>query len=160
MGPIEVTLLAGYTYMDPRQISYDSSYQYNTTVDSLAYLGSDSSNFLKYRYKHLVRADVELGYRKIGFGVSCRYNSFMQNIDKVFVSPFYTQVIGIVQGVEHYRESRTGGDVVFDLRCSYKLTKEVKLAFIVKNAFNYIFMQRPADMQPPRTFTGQLTVDF
>jgi outer membrane cobalamin receptor len=158
LGPVELTLLAGYTYMDPRQLRFDSLYQYNTTVDSSAYLGSDSSNFLKYRYNHLVRADVELGFRKIGFGISCRYNSFMKNIDKLFVNPFYGPFF--VPGVNHYRESRTGGDLVFDLRCSYKLTKEVKMAFIVKNAFNYIFMQRPADMQPPRTFTGQLTVDF
>jgi len=158
MGQLEVTVLAGYTYMDPRQIKYDSAYQYNIAVDSTAYLGSDSSNFLKYRYSHLVRADVELGWRKIGFGISCRYNSFMQNIDKLFVNSFYSMFI--VQGVDHYRQSRTGGDLVFDLRCSYKLTKEVKMAFIVKNAFNYIYMQRPADMQPPRTFTGQLTVAF
>ncbi len=158
LGPIELTLLAGYTYMDPRQLRFDSVYQYNTTVDSTAYLGSDSSNFLKYRYNHLVRADIELGFRKIGFGISCRYNSFMKNIDKLFVNPFYGPFF--VPGVDHYRKSRTGGDLVFDLRCSYMLTKEVKLAFIVKNAFNYIYMQRPADMQSPRTFTGQLTVAF
>jgi TonB-dependent SusC/RagA subfamily outer membrane receptor len=158
IGPLNVDLLAGYTYMDPRQLSFDSAYQYNNTLDSLAYLGSDSSNFLKYRYNHLVRADVEVSYRRIGFGISCRYNSFMQNIDKIFVHPVFGSIVA--PGVAHYRESHTNGDLVFDMRCSFKLTKEVKLAFIVKNIFNYIYMQRPADMQSPRTFTGQLTVAF
>jgi len=158
MGPLNVNILAGYTYMDPRQLSFDSAYQYNTSLGKDGYLGSDSSNFLKYRYNHLLRADVELGYRRIGFGISCRYNSFMQNIDKIFVHPIFGPIVA--PGVKHYRDSRTGGDLVFDMRCSFTLTKEVKLAFIVKNVFNYIYMQRPADMQSPRTFTGQLTVAF
>ena len=157
IGRVDVNMLAGYTYMDPRQITFDSAYQNNYIPDSVSYLGSDSSNFLKYRYNHLVRADLELSYRRIGFGMSCRYNSFMQNIDKIFVHPISNL---IAPGIKHYRDNRTGGDLIFDLRCSYNLTKEVKMAFIVKNVLNYIYMQRPADMQPPRTFTGQLTVAF
>jgi outer membrane cobalamin receptor len=161
LGPLNVALLAGYTYMVPKQLEYNQSYinAMDSTLYEGAYLGSDSSNFLKYRYAHLVKADLELSFRKIALGISCRYNSFMKNIDQLFVdSIFYGPLIS--PGVRHYREQRKHGDTVFDVRCSFMLTKEVKLAFIVKNVFNYIYMQRPADMQAPRTFTGQLTVAF
>jgi len=159
LGPLNVALLAGYTYLIPEVTFYDSSYivaQY--AIDSTAYLGSDSTNFLKYRSSHLFKGDIEIGYGKFTLGVSARYNSFMKNIDKLFVS--YPLGDFITPGVRHYRESRKKGDLIFDARLSGQVTKHVELAVIVKNVFNYIYMQRPTDMQPPRTFTGQLTVTF
>jgi outer membrane cobalamin receptor len=161
MGPLNIKLLAGYTYMVPKQIEFAESYieAVDGTLYPGAHMGSDSSNFLKYRYKHLVKGDLEIGFKKISVGISCRYNSVMKNVDQLFVD---TVVYGpiITPGVNHYRKARKEGDAVVDVRCSFLLTKEVKLAFIVKNVFNYIYMQRPTDMQPPRFFTGQLTVAF
>lgn len=159
IGPLNVNIMAGYTYLIPEVMEYDSSYiiaQY--AIDSSAYLGSDSTNFLKYRSSHLFKGDVEFGYKKFSLGFSARYNSYMKNIDKLFVS--YPLGDFITPGVRHYRESRTKGDLVFDGRISIQATKNLKCAVIVKNIFNYIYMQRPTDMQPPRTFTGQLTVTF
>ena len=45
--------------------------------------GSDST-MLKYRYKQIAKADVEIVYKGISLGGSMRYNSFMKNIDKIF----------------------------------------------------------------------------
>ncbi len=161
LGPLTLSLLAGYTYMVPDQLIYDSSYvkAVDGTLYKGAYLGSDSSNFLKYRYAHLAKADIGIAYKKISIGISCRYNSIMKNVDKLFVDTvFYGPLL--TPGVKHYRDERKTGDLIFDARVSYQIIYNAKFAFIVKNVFNYIFMQRPADMQPPRTFTGQLTITF
>jgi outer membrane receptor for monomeric catechols len=90
-------VMAGYTYMDPRQVSYSEAYV--NKVGQEQYMGSDSSDFLKYRYKHLVRVDAEASVKKISIGASARYNSFMQNIDKVFTEP------AVVPGVANYRKT-------------------------------------------------------
>jgi iron complex outermembrane receptor protein len=161
IGPIGVSVLAGYTYMVPEALSYDSAYinaQHKLEPPDVykAYLGSDSTNFLKYRYSHLVKGDVGLNYRKVSMGIGVRYNSFMENIDELFVDPNFGSIV--TPGVSHYREAHRTGDIVWDARAAYQINRTMKFAFIVKNIFNYIFMQRPADMQPPRVFTGQLTV--
>ena len=164
LGPLQVTLLAGYTFMDPHVMSYDSAYikaQHvldNPVTQYSAYLGSDSSHFLKYRFNHLAKADVEISYKSYSLGAGIRYNSFMKNIDKLFVAPFFGDQIS--PGVKHYRRSHKTGDIVYDARASYQFTPTTKLSFIVKNVFDYIYMQRPADMQPPRTFMVQMTVTF
>jgi outer membrane cobalamin receptor len=170
-GVLKMTVLAGYTFMDPKQVSFDSAYVQimNSPLGALltgknSFLGSDSSYFLKYRFNHMIKADVELAYKKIAFGVSMRYNSFMKNVDKAFVqdiqiSPF-SPAIQIVPGLADYRKTHHSSDVVFDTRLSYQATKFLKAAFIVKNIFNREYMGRPADLQPPRSFTVQLGFQF
>jgi outer membrane receptor protein involved in Fe transport len=158
VGMFQTSVMAGYTYIIPEVIHYDSSYikaQYS--IDPGAYLGSDSSNYLKYRSSHLFKGDIEVSVKKFSLGVSARYNSFVKNIDKLFVSGLGDI---ITPGVRHYRDNRRKGDLVFDGRLSCLVTSQVKFSVIVKNVFNYIYMQRPTDMQPPRTFMGQLTVTF
>jgi outer membrane receptor protein involved in Fe transport len=164
IGPLQVSVLAGYTYMEPQALSYDSSYikaQHvldNPLTQYSAYLGSDSTDFLKYRFNHLAKADIEISYNKFALGAGMRYNSFMKNIDKLFVTPFLGDQIS--PGVRHYRESHRKGDYVYDARASYQVTTSTKFSAIIKNVFNHIYMQRPADMQPPRIFMAQVTVAF
>jgi outer membrane receptor protein involved in Fe transport len=145
IGPVNVNALMGYTYIEPVQTDFDP------VIDTMR--NSSYENILKYRYKHSAKADVELGYKKISFGMSCRYNSYMENIDKFFVSS-----ISGIEGIKESREKNKSGDVVFDGRLSYQLNKTAKIGFIVNNVFNREFIGRPADMQPPRTFALQLTV--
>jgi outer membrane receptor protein involved in Fe transport len=159
LGPLDVTVMAGYTYIDPKVLSYDSAYikaQHVLDSDTTkygAYLGSDSTNFLKYRFNHIVKADIGIGYKKVSAGFSMRYNSFMKNIDKLFVAGDLGNAI--TPGVAHYRKNHRKGDQVYDARIAYDLTKKIKFAFIVNNVFNHIYMGRPADMQPPRMFILQ-----
>jgi iron complex outermembrane receptor protein len=157
-GEIKSTWTAGYTYIEPRQLSYDSAYV--AKVGESNYLGSDSSDVLKYRYTHLVKADVEFEWKRISVGLSLRYHSRMINIDKIFTSGFLDAGLGTNLGIKHYRDNRTKGDAIFDLRTSVRITKELRTSFIVKNLFNYIYMERPADMQPPRIFVIQLGLNF
>jgi outer membrane cobalamin receptor len=145
IGPINVNALMGYTYIKPIQTDFDEA------VDTLK--NSSNKNILKYRYQHTAKADIELGYKKITFGVSGRYNSYMENIDAFFVS----DQSGI-KGVKEYREKNKDGDLVFDGRLAYQINKTTKMGFIVNNVFNREYVGRPADMQAPRSYALQLTV--
>ncbi|MCW3084826.1 MAG: hypothetical protein JWP12_2192 [Bacteroidetes bacterium] len=142
IGPVSVEALMGYTYIDPIQTDF------NEKVDTAR--NSSYKNILKYRYQHTAKGDVQLGYKKLGFGVSCRYNSYMENIDKFFVEA--------IPGIKEYRDKNKNGDVVFDGRISWQLNKTAKVGFIVNNVFNREYVGRPADMQPPRTFALQVTI--
>jgi outer membrane receptor protein involved in Fe transport len=143
---LQLDVLAGYTFIDPRQTSLNDYYVKKVLPENA--LGSDSSDFLKYRYSHLARIDAEITRHKTSFGISGRYNSFMVNIDKIFETA--------VPGIQHYRTNRPDGDLVFDSRLRYAFNQHWTASFICKNVFNYIFMQRPADMQAPRTFVLQV----
>jgi iron complex outermembrane receptor protein len=149
---------AGYSYIDPQQLSFDSLYI--TKVGTANFMGSDSSDFLKYRYKHTLKADIEFEFRKIALGMSMRYHSRMVNIDKIFVSGILDLAFGQSLGIAHYREHRTKGDAVFDLRTKYRINSSLNLSFVVKNLFNHIYMERPADMQAPRTYVIQAGLSF
>ena len=108
----------------------------------------------------MAKADVEFGWRKLKVGMSWRFTSRMENIDNIFVNGLIDFGFPPGLGIGYYRKYHRGGDSVFDSRVSYELTKNLSLALIVKNVFNYIYMQRPADVQPPRTTVCQLSVRF
>lgn len=144
IGPVDVALLMGYTYIDPIKTDFDES------VDTMR--GSSTKNILKYRYQHNIKSDVEFGYKKVKFGLSARYNSYMENVDRFFLDAF--------PGVREYREKNKQGDVVVDTRLSYQVLQTTKVSFIVNNLLNHEYESRPMDMQPPRVFAVQLMVKF
>lgn len=152
---LKITALASITLLDPRQTSYDSAFI--VKVGGLAtVMGSDSTDFLKYRSKSMIKADLGIEWKKFEIGLSVRYTSRMENIDKIFVSGLLDFAFQPGLGIGHYRKYHRHGDTVYDLRTSWSISDNVKLSFIVKNLTNYIYMQRPADMQPPRMFIGQV----
>lgn len=141
IGAIQTTLTTGYNYINPIDLDNDST-----------------DNFLKYRYRHSAKADVELGYKRFSLGATMVYNSFMVNIDEVFVDP----IIGalILPGYASYREAHHTGYAVFDLRAAINLNRTFRLAVIGRNVFNKEYMGRPADIRPPRNITVQLMAKF
>jgi iron complex outermembrane receptor protein len=147
IGPINVNMLLGYTYIDP--IQTDFNLEKDTVVNNSA-----KTNVLKYRYRHSGKADVELGYKKVAAGMSMRANSFMENVDGIFVNDYF------FPGIKKYRADHHHGDKVFDCRISYQMSKTAKMSFIVNNMFNAEVMGRPMDIQPPRVYAIQLTVKF
>lgn len=149
IGEVEVVSLMGYTYMNPISLNSDTLYT--------MWSSDDTTGILKYRFKHLVRADVEAVYKKWGFGVSSRYNSFMKNIDKVFEEPIGGNTY-ILPGLKEYRKVYNKGVVVFDARISYRFDERFKVSFIANNVFNVEYSSRPGDIQPPRNFLVQLAL--
>jgi len=143
---VELLTLLGYTYMNPISLNQDSAYR--------ASFSDPDSDILKYRFNHLFKADVQLKWRKYGFGVSSRYNSYMSNIDLVFESSLFGQEL--LPGLKDYREIYNKGVFVFDMRLLYDITKDFSVNFILNNLFNAEYVSRPGDVQPPRSFLVQL----
>jgi iron complex outermembrane receptor protein len=159
IGQVGITVMAGYTYIDPVNLNKDSAYNAS---------GTDTvSGVLKYRFRHNAKADVELTYKKCALGFSMRYNSFMENIDNTFqrellndLFPTYHSGLYILPGLKEYREAHHNGDIIFDARFSVQLSKQARVSYICNNVLNREYMSRPGDMQPPRNMAVQVVVKF
>ncbi len=153
-----LTAMAGYTFLNPRQLTYDSAYV--RKVGYANFMGSDSSDFLKYRFKHMIKGDLDLSRKNFSIGASIRYTSQMVNIDRIFMGGLLDIAFPPGLGIADYRKYHNKGDIILDVRVSYRLPKNITAALIVKNATNRIYMQRPADMQAPRVFVLQAGIKF
>jgi iron complex outermembrane receptor protein len=153
---LTINLIAGYTYMNPISLELDSVYDHYISGKEITYRNSGSdSTMLKYRYKHIAKADIEIIYKGISIGGSMRYNSFMKNIDKIFTEDL---IADMIPGINEARDKFKDGDLIIDLRAGYQMTKTARLGFIVNNLLNREYMSRPANMMPPRTFAMQLAL--
>ncbi|MBN2274308.1 MAG: TonB-dependent receptor [Bacteroidales bacterium] len=145
---IPVTLQAGYTYIYPVDLDFDTAKNNS----------SSGTNILKYRFRHSVKADVELSWKKLSTGFCLIYNSFMENVDKVFIDPVMGNLI--LPGYPEYREQHRKGYMIVDHRLSYQVVGFLQVALITKNLFNREYIGRPGDIGPPRNITLQLSVSF
>ncbi len=147
---INISILAGYTYIDPQRDANADSLYIRTF--------SDSTSTLKYRSKHLAKLDLQLEYKKVSFGVSSRYNSFRENIDQTFVDPFLGNIF--LPGYGDYRNARRTGDIIFDARMGIQISKTAKVAVLLNNALNREYSSRPGNVMPYRTLIFQYSLTF
>jgi outer membrane receptor protein involved in Fe transport len=147
IGDVELRTLMGYTYMNPISLNNDPEYR-KTFSDT-------TSTLLKYRFNHLVKGDVEAIYKGVSLGISCRYNSFMRNIDAIFEEDLIGDGTYILPGLKEYRERNNKGFAVWDIRVGYKFAKHYSVAFMVNNFLNTEYMTRPGDIQAPRHYMLQ-----
>jgi outer membrane receptor protein involved in Fe transport len=155
IGEVEVTSLMGYTYMNPVSLNKESAY--------VATFSDSASSTLKYRFKHLVKADIELKWKNISLGFTARYNSFMSNIDKTFVEGIQVvdgSTVEILPGLDNYRAEHNKGSLVFDARIGYNFLEHYRVGFVVNNLLNTEYDTRPGDIQAPRSFVLQLQLKF
>lgn len=155
LGKIELISLIGYTYMNPITL--------NENILYTASFSDSSTNMLKYRFKHLAKADIEATYREWSIGFSARYNSFMRNIDRVFeedLDPMPLTSVYILPGLKSYRQTNNQGNLVLDYRMSYEFKEKYRLSFIVNNFLNAEYATRPGDIQAPRNFIVQIQAKF
>lgn len=166
IGNVELTSLIGYTYMKPITLNDNSTYiqSFSTYSDSVTpfpdfdTINVTYNNTLKYRFNHLVKADVEATWKGISIGVSARYNSHMINVDKIFEEGFLGTEI--LPGLKKYREENNKGALVFDARIGYTFLEHYRIGFIVNNFLNTEYTTRPGDIQAPRNFIVQLQAKF
>ena len=151
IGDVQLTSLLGYTYMNPISLNADSAYR-STFSDT-------TTNMLKYRFNHMVKADIEATWKGISLGFSVRYNSYMTNIDQIFLDEIVNGIY-ILPGLADYRERFSRGDLVFDARVGYSFAKHYRVGFVVNNVFNREYVTRPGDVQAPRNFVLQLQMKF
>lgn len=143
IGKTQVSLLTGYTYIDPRFKEFGTREMTDISVDY---------NVLKYRFRHAFKFDGEAKYKGVALGLSSNYNSFMEAIDKIFNQ--------IIPGVKEFREKNNAGVNIVDVRLSYSFLRYYKLSFLLKNATNVLYTQRPALLEAPRNFNMRLDVKF
>ncbi len=168
-----ITALVGYTYIDPVCLNpnyvYDTTHNLSGTTVANTFKNTSlnsAGNVLKYRFKNMVKLDIEARIHKFAAGVSYRYYSKMQNIDTAFaeiegltntINSVYSQfqAISIVNYWQtHKRYS------IFDARISYKLSMKHKLSVICNNVFNVAYFLRPLKIEPPRTTAVQYVYTF
>lgn len=158
---IGLRLLAGYTYTNPTALDFDkvvaTSFDGSTSFTYRYYNEDSTNNTLKYRYNHLMKLDAELSYKKWTAGVSVKYNSYMQNVDRIFVDPFFELA---APGIQRGRSLNPDGDWITDVRMAYKLSTQININLVVTNITNHEQMTRPADMRPPRLFMLQTNFRF
>jgi outer membrane cobalamin receptor len=188
-GKIPMSILAGYTYIDPKSLNWDDTLKlYHSNggeftgsfisffnvplgVEGYTYgeLSSSSKNTLKYRNRHTLKADIECVFfkEKVGIGFSVQYTSFMENIDKVFVSDFLVNLEGSLlentnafSALKTFREKNERGNTMFDARISYRFTPKAKLTFVCKNILNQQIMERPAYLSLARNYNLQFDIEF
>jgi iron complex outermembrane receptor protein len=184
VGPFDINILAGHTFTIPITLTPDATISTRYVVggnaqdepdpnasDTLTVTYSNSSsdntgNILKYRFQHLTKVDVNVLYKKFAFGVSFRYNSFMQNVDNIFIEldensgvDYYEGILPT--GIKQYRDERYGkGDYVVDIRVRYELNETTKVSLIVNNLLNREYMIRPLKIESPRTGQLMFTIHF
>lgn len=160
IGQVELASLIGYTYMDPISLNQDSIYAASLSSYVEAEDGTKSwDNTLKYRFRHMLRGDVEVTWKGISIGFSARYNSRVVNIDRVFETAIFGTEI--LPGLKQYREDYDKkGALVFDARIGYKFKEHYRVGFIVNNFLNAEYTTRPGDIQAPRNFMVQFQASF
>lgn len=142
IGKLPLTFFAGYTYMNPLDLSADTL----------------ENNILKYRYRHSVKSDIQMDIKKFSVGIGFLYRSFMERVDAAFEE----KILGmeIFPGLKAYRQKNNKGHLVVDLRASYQISKTARVSVIVKNIFNNEYMGRPGDIRPPRNIALQCVLNL
>ncbi|MDD2983949.1 MAG: TonB-dependent receptor [Crocinitomicaceae bacterium] len=157
----------GYTFVDPVSLEPDLIYgqtgslQPGTPGENLSYNSTSynpEGNILKYRFKHLVKADLEFTYTKFVLGFSYRYYSKMENVDRSLgdielitesAYPYFEKI-----KILNYWKSNNGYHLV-DTRFSYKLSDKHRVSVICNNLFNVNYSLRPMKVESPRTISMQ-----
>ncbi len=147
-GPLSVQTMAGYTYMNP----VDPSIIEEKGKDD------DESYILKYRRRHLLKGDVEFGFRGLFAGFNFQYNSRMVNVDDVFIDPLIGNLIQ--PGFPKYWSNHSVGYSLLDARLGWDIKKWIRINTILRNVFNVEYLGRPGDIGPPRNFTVQMRFKF
>jgi outer membrane receptor for ferrienterochelin and colicins len=162
IGSMDVRILGGYNYSLPIALDPDGVYAESVNGNPVTYRNSSSNpdnNILKYRYQHLAKGDVQAEYKRWMFGLSLRYNSFMQNIDEIFEGSLIDLLLPGV-GIRESRLDVANGDYIWDIRAGYRVTDELQVSLIGNNLTNRIYFPRPAMIGPPRMLMVQVHYGF
>ena len=136
------TLLAGYTFTDPRFKVFDEEANRTSSADY---------NVLKYRYRHNVKFDVETQMKAFSVGVAANYTSRMEAIDNVLT---------LLAGIGEFREKHDTGVLLVGVRAAYRPFDGAKVSLLVNNLLNKEYSQRPGLLEAPRNVTVRLDYSF
>ncbi|MCB0547386.1 MAG: TonB-dependent receptor [Phaeodactylibacter sp.] len=150
---IPVSLLTGYTYIDPKF----EEFGLDAPEGSQALFNAQSSsemetNVLKYRSRHLFKFDLEGSHKGFFLGTEIFYNSQLVAIDNLFEV--------LLAGVRRFREEHSKGYTLLNLRTGYNFSESLKLTLLLNNTANIEYATRPALMEAPRNLTARVDYKF
>jgi outer membrane receptor protein involved in Fe transport len=180
IGNFPLRILAGYTFTRSKSLNWDDPitlYDVNgevletfpTSNGEYTYAGTASSdkNILKYRNPHTFTLDALTSFRKLDFGISIQFRSFMENIDYAFVSDIFTteatagELAPAFKELKDFRERYDGrGTTLLSARMSYNFTEAISLSLIGNNLLNQTYADRPGLLGQPINFAARFSYGF
>lgn len=160
IGGVNIQSMIGHTYANPISLKPNSIYEMDSDGEEMSFNSTSldpSLRMLKYRYRNTLKSDVQVLWKRWSVGMSIRYNSFMENIDKVFTDPLISIY---VPGVQDSRYNMSKGDMFVDLRSQFRFNDNWRAQFGVLNVFNRLSSPRPALLSKPRTFMLQISYEL
>lgn len=160
--------MIGYNYIVPKTLQPDyifatdystganQDFSYNSTsVDS-------SNKILKYRFLHSIKADFEFEVKGFSTGVSFKYFSRIENLDKAIedLEDFTKLTGGTVQPIEYmdYYYNYNDGNFIIDFRISQVIKERHKFSLIIDNLLNRWYSLRPLKAEQMRKTMFQYTL--
>ncbi len=141
---IPIRVIAGYTYIDPKYIDFNTQLQEASTSEE---------NILKYRSRHNLKADIQAQVKIFTIGLSYQYASEMVAIDNLFY-----EFNDFVQ-VQLYRDNNDTAYQLFDARLGMKLD-HISFSLHMNNILNDEIMKRPGRLEPPKNIALRLDYTF
>ncbi|MEG1544048.1 MAG: TonB-dependent receptor [Tannerellaceae bacterium] len=129
---------------------------------------SNTSNYLKYRQKHTVKAVLDLQWKQFNLGTNMTWKSKTLAVDYFLVderekaTPDVMDYVRslIFSGLHDYWKEKNNGYFMMDLRLGMNATKHIRVQAIVNNLLNSEYSVRPMDVSAPRTFLLQVGATF
>lgn len=153
-------IFGGYTSSLPVVDYPDLSFATDSTGNKLSYRNTSSNSedgILKYRSLRTFKMDFAYKKNRFNTGLSVRYSSQIQNIDKAFVEGILPL---FVTGIKTGMDLNPNGYWVADFRIGYRITSKYRIAFVINNIGNVEYMVRPADIGAPRMGMIQLRANL
>lgn len=160
----------GYNYILPRSLEPDYIFanDYNPTGHTDFTFTNTSvnpeGNILKYRFLHTLKGDIEFEYMKFSPGLSIKYFSKIENLDKA-IADFERATNatgGSVQPIEYmnYFYNNNNGNLVIDFRLNYAFNEKHKIALTVNNLTNRWYSLRPLKAEAVRSIMLQYSLNL
>ncbi|MCB0429798.1 MAG: TonB-dependent receptor [Flavobacteriales bacterium] len=153
-GPLKTSCWLGYTYTNAKSLAADSSY--------IKGVSDPESNLLKYRFRHLLKGECTIGWKHWTAGIQTVFHSAIENVDKSFEEPLLGNIPStkLLPGLKEYRDEHNRGVWVWEARCGWEFYRSWTAIISIRNLFNIEYMERPGDIQAPRTVLFQIKTSF
>ncbi|MDR2835349.1 MAG: TonB-dependent receptor [Bacteroidales bacterium] len=155
------------------------SYNYPLHKDGADETASTTTNLLKYRFKHSIKADFQIDAKRLIAGLSVEWKSAIKNVDRIFCDErdladlsteqdiayyFYGELLSnqvLIPGYWNYRKENAKKTFLnIDVNFGFNFSHNVKAVFVVRNLLNQTFSGRPADICAPRRYEVMVTYKF
>ncbi|HOW26869.1 MAG TPA: TonB-dependent receptor, partial [Bacteroidales bacterium] len=165
---MQLNTIIGYNYIVPKALEPDYVFAHdynpggNTAFSYVSTSVDPSRDILKYRFLHTLKCDLEWRYLGWALGVSVKYFSRIENLDKA-IADFEQATInsgGTLQPILYmdYFYHHNNGNFILDGRMSYLLGDRHKIALIANNFLNRTYSLRPLKAEEMRSVILQYSL--